>query len=149
MQLKIGDQAPAFVGIDQDNKPITLSDFVGSKLILYFYPKDNTPGCTAQACNLRDNYPALQHAGYAVVGVSTDSPESHRKFIAKKQLPFQLIADEDHSIHEQYSTWVEKSMFGKKYKGTARITFVIDAEGLIEKIIDRVKTAHHTQQLLE
>ena len=109
MSLKINDQAPAFVGKDQDNNTIKLGDFSGKKLVLYFYPKDNTPGCTAQACNLRDNYEMLLQAGYEVVGVSTDSAASHKRFIANKQLPFRLIADEDHAIHEQYGTWVQKS----------------------------------------
>lgn len=147
MPLKINDPAPAFTGKDQDNKTIKLADFVGKKLVLYFYPKDNTPGCTAQACNLRDNYEALLQAGYEVVGVSTDSAASHKRFIENKQLPFRLIADEDHSIHEQYGTWVQKSMFGKKYWGTARLTFVIDEIGKIMKIIDRVTTASHAAQI--
>ena len=148
MQLKPGDKAPAFEGIDQDQQPIRLSDFQGRKLVLYFYPKDNTPGCTAQACSLRDNHAPLQAAGYEVVGVSTDSAKSHQRFIKTKQLPFRLIADEDHKIHEQYGTWVQKSMFGKQYWGTARITFVIDEAGKIEKIIDRVKTSSHAAQIL-
>lgn len=148
MSLAINDPAPDFVGKDQDDQPIKLTDFAGKKLVLYFYPKDNTPGCTAQACNLRDNYEALQQAGYEVVGVSTDSAASHKRFIEKKQLPFRLIADEDHTIHEKYGTWVQKSMFGKQYWGTARITFIIDEQGKIEKIIDRVKTLWHTAQIL-
>lgn len=148
MALQINDPAPAFIGKDQDNKTITLSDFAGKKLVLYFYPKDHTPGCTAQACNLRDNYMSLKEAGYEIVGVSTDSPASHKRFIANQQLPFRLIADEDHTVHELYGTWVQKSMFGKKYWGTSRMTFVIDETGKIEKIIDRVKTANHTTQIL-
>ena len=148
MPLQVNDPAPAFEGKDQDNKTIKLADFAGKKLVLYFYPRDNTPGCTAQACNLRDNYEALQQAGYEVVGVSTDSPASHKKFIEKKKLPFRLIADEDRTIHEQYGTWVQKSFLGKQYWGTARLSFVIDAEGKIERIIDRVKTASHTAQIL-
>ena len=148
MPLQISDPAPAFIGKDQDNETIKLTDFAGKKLVLYFYPKDNTPGCTAQACNLRDNYEALQEAGYEVVGVSTDSAAAHKQFIENKQLPFRLIADEDHTIHEQYGTWVQKSMFVKKYWGTARVTFIIDGAGKIEQIIDRVKTASHTAQIL-
>lgn len=148
MPLQVNDPAPAFVGKDQDNKTIQLADFAGKKLALYFYPKDNTPGCTAQACNLRDNYEALQQAGYEIVGVSTDSVASHKRFIAKKQLPFRLIADEDRTIHEQYGTWVQKSFLGKQYWGTARLTFIIDEAGKIERIIDRVKTASHTAQIL-
>lgn len=148
MHLQAGDQAPNFVGKGQAGKTTKLADFAGKKLVLYFYPKDHTPGCTAQACNLRDNYQALQQAGYEVIGVSTDSEQSHQKFIAKQQLPFRLIADQDHKIHEQYGTWIQKSMFGKKYWGTARVTFVIDEQGKIERIIDQVKTSNHTAQIL-
>ncbi len=148
MLLKPGDSAPAFEGLDQDEQLIRLSDFRGRKLILYFYPKDNTPGCTAQACNLRDNYAQLQAAGYDVVGVSTDDAASHQKFIKDKQLPFRLIADQDHKVHELYGTWVQRSIFGKQFWRTARITFVIDEVGKIEKVIDRVKTAVHTAQIL-
>lgn len=149
MSLQVNDPAPAFVGKDQDGNTIQLTDFMGKKLVLYFYPKDNTPGCTAQACSLRDNYTALQEAGYEVVGVSTDSAASHKRFIERKQLPFRLIADENHTIHEQYGTWVQKSFLGKKYWGTARLTFIIDETGSIERIIDRVKTASHTAQILQ
>ena len=149
MSLKVNDPAPAFVGKDQDSRTIKLDDFAGKKLILYFYPKDNTPGCTTQACNLRDNHEILLQAGYEVVGVSTDGPTSHKKFVKKKQLPFRLIADEDRTIHEQYGTWVQKSMYGKQYWGTARITFIIDEMGKITKIIDHVKTANHTAQILD
>ena len=146
--LKINNPAPSFVGKDQDGNTVTLADFKGKKLVLYFYPKDNTPGCTAQACNLRDNYTMLQQAGYEVIGVSTDGAASHRRFITGKQLPFRLLTDEDHAIHEQYGVWIEKSMFGKKYWGTARVTFVIDEQGKIVQIIDRVKTSDHTSQIL-
>lgn len=149
MTLNINDPAPAFVGQDQDQQLVRLTDFLGKKLVLYFYPKDDTPGCTAQACNLRDNFQQLQRAGYEVIGVSTDDATSHKKFIVKYKLPFRLIADENRAIHEQYGTWVQKSMFGKKYWGTARITFVIDETGKIEKIIDRVKTTHHITQILD
>ncbi len=148
MPLQVNDPAPGFVGKDQDNKTIKLADFAGKKLALYFYPKDNTPGCTAQACNLRDNYEALQQAGYEIVGVSTDSVASHKRFIEKKQLPFRLMADEDRTIHEQYGTWVKKSFLGKQYWGTARLTFIIEETGKIERIIDRVKTATHAAQIL-
>jgi len=148
MHLKIGDQAPNFVGKDQSGQSIQLADFIGKKLVLYFYPKDNTPGCTAQACNLRDNYHSLQQAGYEVVGVSTDNEQSHQKFIAQKNLLFRLIADEDHQVHEKYGTWVQKSFLGKKYWGTARMTFVIDEQGKIVQIIDQVKTSSHTAQIL-
>lgn len=149
MALQVGDKAPAFEGIDQDSNPIKLSDFSGKKLALYFYPKDNTPGCTAQACNLRDNYDGLLEAGYAVVGISSDSPKKHQNFIKKYELPFPLIADEDKSIHEQFGTWVEKSMYGRTYMGTARSTFIIDENGVIEEIIGKVKTKDHTAQILK
>ncbi|MCU0318393.1 MAG: thioredoxin-dependent thiol peroxidase [Amoebophilaceae bacterium] len=149
MLLKVNDLAPAFIGKDQNGETVRLADFANRKLVLYFYPKDNTPGCTAQACNLRDNYTVLLQAGYEVVGVSTDSTASHRRFVVQKQLPFRLIADTDHTIHEQYGTWVQKSMFGKQYWGTARLTFVIDETGKIAKIIDRVHTASHTAQILQ
>lgn len=148
MRLQINDKAPNFIGKDQEGKEISLADFAGKKLVLYFYPKDNTPGCTAQACNLRDHYEALQKANYEVVGISTDPEASHRKFIEKQHLPFRLVADEDHTIHDQYGTWVEKSMYGKKYWGTARTTFIIDEAGRVEKIIDKVKTKDHISQIL-
>lgn len=149
MKLNIGDKAPAFEGIDQNEKPIKLSDFAGKKVVLYFYPKDNTPGCTAQACNLRDNHQALLDAGYAVIGISSDSAKKHQNFISKFDLPFPLIADEDKSIHEAFGTWVEKSMYGRKYMGTARTTFIINEEGVIEDIIEKVKTKEHTAQILK
>ncbi|MBD3631274.1 thioredoxin-dependent thiol peroxidase [Cyclobacterium sp.] len=149
MSLEVGQAAPDFNSIDQDGNPISLSDFKGKKVVLYFYPKDNTPGCTAQACNLRDNYEALQKAGYVVLGISSDSGKSHKKFIEKHELPFTLIADEDKSVHEKYGTWVEKNMYGRKYMGTARTTFVIDEKGIIEEIISKVKTKEHTNQIIK
>lgn len=149
MSLEVGNVAPDFQSIDQNGNPIKLSDFKGKKVVLYFYPKDNTPGCTAQACDLRDNYEALQKAGYVVLGVSSDSVKSHQKFIEKQSLPFSLIADEDKSVHEAYGTWVEKSMYGRKYMGTARTTFIIDEQGKIAEIIDKVKTKEHTNQILK
>ena len=117
-------------------------------MVLYFYPRDNTPGCTAEACNLRDNYTSLQDSGYEVLGVSTDNEKSHQKFIEKQNLPFKLLADTEKEIHEKYGTWVEKSMYGKKYMGTARHTFLINEEGKLEEIIEKVKTKDHTSQIL-
>ncbi|EMR03174.1 thioredoxin-dependent thiol peroxidase [Cesiribacter andamanensis] len=149
MKLEKGQQAPDFTGKDQNGNTIRLNDYRGKKVILYFYPKDDTPGCTAQACDLRDNYQLLQGRGYEVLGISSDSPASHQKFIGKYELPFTLIADEDKSIHEQFGTWVEKSMYGRKYMGTARVTFVIDENGTIEDIIEKVKTKEHTAQIVK
>lgn len=150
MALQVGDKAPAVLGINQDGKEIKLADFVGKKVVLYFYPKDNTPGCTAQACSLRDNYNDLQNAGYEVIGVSTDSESSHQKFIAKQQLPFQLIADIDKKLSEELGTWGEKSMYGKKYMGMFRTTFIIDETGMITRIIlpKEVDTKNHADQIL-
>lgn len=147
-KLKEGDKAPAFSGIDQHGKNISLSDFKGKKVVLYFYPKDDTPGCTAQSCNLRDNHMELRSKGYEVIGVSIDSEKSHQKFIAKYELPFTLIADTDKKIVSDYGVWVEKSMYGKKYMGTARTTFIINENGVIEKIIDKVDTKNHAAQVV-
>ena len=149
MNLKVGDKAPDFSVNDQSGNPVQLSDFKGKKVVLYFYPKDNTPGCTAEACNLRDNYTALQKAGYVVLGVSSDDEKSHQKFIDKFELPFPLLADTGKEIHEKYGTWIEKSMYGRKYMGTARVTFIIDENGKIEEIIEKVKTNDHTAQILK
>lgn len=149
MKLKIGDVAPDFSVNDQNGNPIKLSSFHGKKVVLYFYPKDNTPGCTAEACDLRDNYEALQKAGYEVLGVSKDDEKSHTKFIAKFELPFTLLADTEFDIHEKYGTWVEKSMYGRKYMGTARVTFIINEKGIIEEVIEKVKTKAHTAQILK
>ncbi|MCC5920676.1 MAG: thioredoxin-dependent thiol peroxidase [Cyclobacteriaceae bacterium] len=149
MSLEVGDVAPDFTARDQDDEMFKLSDYRGKKVILYFYPKDNTPGCTAQACNLRDHYDQLQAEGYEVLGVSTDSSKSHRKFIEKQNLPFRLIADEDKAVHELYGTWAEKKMYGKTYMGTVRTTFVIDEEGKISEVIGKVKTKDHTNQIIK
>lgn len=146
--LKAGDKAPEFEGTIQDGSTIKLSDYRGKKVILYFYPKDNTPGCTAESCNLRDNYSDLQGKGYVVLGISTDGEASHQKFIAKHELPFDLIADTDQKIHNLFGTWGEKSMYGRKYMGTFRTTFVIDEEGTLEEVITKVKTKDHTAQIL-
>jgi len=146
--LKIGDIAPAFSGKDQDAKPISLSSFKGKKVVLYFYPKDQTPGCTAQACNLRDNADRLTQEGYVILGVSTDDEASHREFREKYNLPFTLVADTDKSITKGYGVWVEKERNGEKYWGTARTTFIIDANGKITDIIDKVETKDHASQIL-
>lgn len=146
--LQEGAEAPAFKGINEKGESIKLSDYKGKKLVLYFYPKDSTPGCTAEACDLRDNYHRFQAEGYEILGVSPDSPKSHVKFIEKYELPFSLLADEDHSIAESFGAWGEKSMYGKKYMGILRSTFVIDEKGKIEKVIEKVDTKAHTKQLL-
>jgi thioredoxin-dependent peroxiredoxin len=148
MALIAGNKAPAFTVNDQDGKPVKLTDFKGKKLVLYFYPKDQTPGCTTEACNLRDNYKLLQKQGYEILGISTDTEKSHQKFIAKEKLPFRLLADIDKTVHEKYGTWVEKSMYGRKYMGTARVTFIIDETGVIEEIIEKVDTKNHADQIL-
>ncbi|WP_439879834.1 thioredoxin-dependent thiol peroxidase [Pontibacter sp. MBLB2868] len=149
MELNIGDKAPEFEGRDQNGNSVKLSDYRGKKVILYFYPKDNTPGCTAQSCNLRDNYSDLQKNGYEVIGVSIDSEKSHQNFISKFELPFTLLADTDKQIVEQYGVWQEKSMYGRKYMGTMRYTFLIDEEGVIQDIITKVKTKEHAEQILK
>ena len=148
MELKKGDKAPEFVAHDQNGHEIKLSQLKGKKVILYFYPKDDTPGCTEQACNLRDNYTELQKQGYEVLGVSKDDVASHKKFAEKYDLPFPLLVDEDHTINEAYGVWKEKSMFGKKYMGTQRTTFVIDEQGNIEEVIKKVKTKEHAEQIM-
>lgn len=148
MSLEAGQMAPEFEAKIETGETIKLSDYKGKKVVLYFYPKDATPGCTAQACNLRDNYEALIKAGYVVLGVSSDDEKSHRKFIEKQNLPFPLIADTDLKVHEAYGTWVEKSMYGRKYMGTARTTFVIDEQGKIAEVIEKVDTKNHTAQIL-
>src|SRR5690606_26337867 len=135
--LQEGDKAPVFSATDQNGKTVSLSDFLGKDLILYFYPKDDTPGCTAEACDFRDNYQALQQRSFTVIGVITYDELSHQKFISKHQHPFKLIAETDKKIVEAYGVWVEKNMYGKKYMGTARKTFIIDKEGNIRKIIDK------------
>ena len=148
MNLKVGDKAPDFEAKIQTGETIKLSDFRGKKVIIYFYPKDNTPGCTAQACNLRDNYEMLQEQGYVVLGVSGDSEKSHQKFIDKQSLPFDLIADTEKEVHNLFGTWGEKKMYGKTYMGTLRTTFVIDEEGTIAEVIEKVKTKDHTAQIV-
>ena len=149
MPLTPGTKAPDFKTTDQDGKEVKLTDFKGKKVVLYFYPKDMTSGCTAEACNLRDNYKLLQKQGYEVLGVSTDDEKSHQKFIAKEKLPFRLLADTNKSLHTKYGTWVEKSMYGRKYMGTARVTFIIDENGVLEEVIGKVDTKNHTGQILK
>lgn len=146
-QLKEGMKAPVFEGVDQDGKVVRLSDFSGRKVVLYFYPKDNTPGCTAEACNLRDNYNELLKKGFAVVGVSMDSEKSHKNFAVKHSLPFPLIADTSKKILNDYGVWKEKSMYGKSFLGIVRTTFIIDEKGIIEKIISKVDTKSHSGQI--
>jgi len=147
-KLKIGDKAPQFSGLNQDGKQINLNDFAGKKIVLYFYPKDDTPGCTAEACNLRDNYTQMLEKGYAVLGVSTDSVASHKKFVTKYNLPFDLIADTEKQIVEAYGVWGEKKMYGNSYFGTNRTTFIIDPNGKIEEIIEQVDTKNHFSQII-
>ena len=146
--LKKGDKAPDFSGKDQDGKLISLKDFKGKKLVIYFYPKDDTPGCTAQACNIRDNYAVLKKNGYAIIGISADDEKKHKKFIEKYNLPFQLIADIDKTIIRSYDVWGEKKFMGKIYEGIARSTFLIDEKGVIEKVISDVITKNHSEQIL-
>ena len=149
--MNIGDRAPEILGTNEKGEQISLSQFKGKKVVLYFYPKDNTPGCTAEACSLRDNYAELKSKGYEIVGVSTDSTASHNKFIAKHELPFTLIADTDKKLVEEMGVWGEKSMCGRKYMGTLRTTFILNEEGVVEKIFfpKEVKTKVHAEQILE
>ena len=149
MLPEIGKLAPAFTANNQHGNTVSLADFSGKKLVLYFYPKDDTPGCTAEACSLRDNYEALISQGYAIVGVSPDDEKKHTKFITKYNLPFDLLADTDNAIALAYGVWVEKSMYGRKYMGIARTTFVINENGILEEIIEKVDTKNHAQQLLK
>lgn len=146
--LRPGNLAPDFVGKDQDGKTINLADYKGKKLILYFYPKDNTSGCTAEACSLRDGYEDLKNLGMEVLGVSPDSEKSHKNFIQKYSLPFRLIADENHEIAEKYGVWGEKKMYGKAYFGILRTTFVINEQGVITHVFNKVDTKEHVKQIL-
>lgn len=146
-KLKEGDKAPDFRAQDQNGKEISLSDYKGKKLILFFYPKDNTPGCTAEACNLRDHYQSFLSDGFEILGVSIDGESSHQRFATKHQLPFSLLVDDQKKIVNDYQVWVEKSMFGKKYMGTARKTFIIDENGIIQHIIHKVKSKEASQQI--
>lgn len=148
--IQIGDKVPDMLGVDENGNTVRLSDFKGKKVALYFYPKDMTSGCTAQACNLRDNYTGLLDAGYQVVGVSVDPAASHVRFREKNSLPFPLITDTDHKLVEQFGVWAEKKMYGRTYMGTLRTTFIIDPDGTVERVIGpkEVKTKDHAAQIL-
>ena len=146
--LAVGEKFPELLGLDQDGREVKLSDFSGKKLVVYFYPKDNTSGCTAEACNLRDHYAALKQAGYEVIGVSKDGAASHRKFIEKQSLPFSLIADTETTLNQEAAVWAEKKLYGRSYMGTLRTTFLIDENGIIERVIDKVDTKNHASQIL-
>lgn len=149
--MNIGDKAPEFLGLNEKGEEIRLSNYKGRKIVLYFYPKDMTSGCTAQACNLRDNYEELRKQGYEVIGVSINDQKSHQKFIEKNSLPFTLIADTEQKLVQEFGVWGEKSMYGRKYMGTFRTTFIINEEGIIERIIlpKKIKTKDHAAQILK
>jgi peroxiredoxin Q/BCP len=147
--LKVGDKMPHFEVVDQDGKVVTSEELLGRKTILYFYPKDNTSGCTAEACSLRDNHEALIAKGYNVIGVSKDSAASHRKFIDKYELPFTLLADTTTQMQQTFGVWAEKSLYGRKYMGTLRHTFIFDEEGILTEIITKVDTKNHAKQILK
>ena len=149
--MNIGDKAPEFLGLNEKGEEIRLSNYKGRKIVLYFYPKDMTSGCTAQACNLRDNYEELRKQGYEVIGVSINDQKSHQKFIEKNSLPFTLIADTEQKLVQEFGVWGEKSMYGRKYMGTFRTTFIIHEEGIIERIIlpKEIKTKDHAAQILK
>ena len=147
--LKIGDKAPYFKGINQNGEIISLADLKGKKVVLYFYPKDNTPGCTAEACNLKDNYEIFKNKGYEIIGVSADNEKSHKKFSDKYNLPFNIIADIDKSIIKSYNVWGKKSMYGKEYEGINRTTYIISEKGIIGDIITKVDTKNHTFQIIK
>lgn len=149
LQLKEGMKAPGFEGIDQNGSTVRLSDFIGKKVVLYFYPQDDTTTCTTEACNLRDNYSSFLKKNYIVLGVSPDNEKSHQKFIKKFSLPFPLIADTSKKILNDYGVWGEKKMFGKDVIGVLRTTFIIDEKGIIERIISKVRSAEHSKQILE
>jgi thioredoxin-dependent peroxiredoxin len=145
--LTAGDLAPAIDSLDQEGKRITLEEYRGKKIVLYFYPKDNTPGCTAESCDLRDNYDQFVEQGFEVIGVSADSEKSHQNFIAKHNLPFRLISDTEKKVLQDYGVWGEKKNYGKTYMGIHRKTFLIDEKGIISKIIEKVKTKEHSRQI--
>lgn len=148
--MNVGDKLPEVLGLDENGNEIRLSDFAGRRLVLYFYPRDNTPGCTSEACNLRDNYEALRAQGFEIVGVSADSAESHKKFIAKHQLPFPLVTDSEHTLMDQMGVWGLKTMCGKQYMGINRTTFIVGADGTIERIFGprQIKVKDHAHQIM-
>jgi len=147
--LEVGTKAPSFKGVDQNGKKIALSDYKGKKIVLYFYPKDNTPGCTKEACAFRDGYDEFNKSGVEVIGVSIDGEQSHRSFIEKYRLPFTLIADTDKKIVEEYGVWGEKSLYGKKYMGVNRVTYLIDESGRIAAVFPKVKPERHAEEILD
>ena len=149
--MEVNEKAPDFLGLDQNGKEVRRSDYPGKKIVLYFYPKDNTPGCTAEACSFRDNIVLLEDKGYQVIGVSVQGEESHQKFIDKFQLPFPLIADTDHKLVEEFGVWGEKNFCGRKHFGVIRTTFIIDADGTVEKVFGpkQIKTKIHAEQILQ
>lgn len=151
MAIQVGDKVPEILGTDQNGKEIRLSDFGGKKLVLYFYPKDSTPGCTAEACSFRDEYDSLRESGYEVLGVSVDNEKSHQKFITKYSLPFNLIADTDKTLVGQFGVWGEKSLYGRKFMGVNRTTFIVNEQGVVEEIFNpkQIKTAEHAGQILK
>ncbi len=148
-KIKVGDKAPAIKGIDENGKEFDSKSLKGKKVVLYFYPKDNTPGCTAEACSLRDNYKRMLKEGYVVIGVSADTPVKHKKFIEKYDLPFPLIADEQLELIKAYDVWGKKKFMGKEFEGILRTTFVIDEKGMIEEVISKVDTVGHAEQILK
>jgi peroxiredoxin Q/BCP len=147
--INIGDKIPDFQSEDQNGNIVQLADFLGEKVVVYFYPKDNTPGCTKQACNIRDNYKGLVDAGFKVFGVSTDNAKSHLKFVDKFDLPFPLLVDSDKKLHNIFGVWAEKKTFGKTYMGTIRKTFVLNEKGILKKIIEKVNTSDHASQIID
>ncbi|MDR1504161.1 MAG: thioredoxin-dependent thiol peroxidase [Prevotella sp.] len=151
MALNIGDKIPDILGINQDGETVKSSDYAGQKLVLYFYPKDSTPGCTAEACSFRDNFSKLRKAGYQILGVSVDDEKAHKKFIEKQKLPFPLIADTDKKLVEAFGVWGEKTFMGRKFMGTFRTTFLIDESGVIKQMIGpkEIKTKEHAEQILK
>jgi thioredoxin-dependent peroxiredoxin len=149
ISLKEGDKAPIFSGKNQDGKKISLADYKGKKVVLYFYPEDDTPTCTIQACNLRDNYSALRKSGLVVIGVSPDDEKKHKKFEAKFKLPFILLADPEHAIIDKYGVWGEKKLYGREYMGIHRTTFLIDEKGIVRKIFTRPKNKQHAEEILK